>query len=137
MLDLDLADTEPSAGGQHRNETVQFTVEPHLAKHLGAIALHPAIMVVQTDPGYPADQPVEDPAGADLVPGIVAGALPTADHVAAGVQGRQETRNLVRIVLQVGVHRKDDVAAGRAEASREGRRLAEVPAKAQAMDIRM
>ena len=72
MIDRDFADAEAARRGQHRDEAVQFAVEPHLAKHLGAIALHAAIVVVQFHAGEPADQPVEDAAGQDFVPGIVA-----------------------------------------------------------------
>ena len=46
----------------------------------------------------------------------------------------EEARNLGGIVLQVGVERHDDVAAGRGEAGRQRGRLAEVAAKADAVD---
>src|SRR5262249_34655589 len=39
-----------------------------------------------------------------------------------------------RVVLEVGVHGEDDVAVGRPEAGRQGRRLAEVPPEADAAD---
>ena len=79
---------------------------------------------------------VEDAAGQDLVPGIVADALPAADDVVAIGDGAEKTGNLGGIVLQVGVEGQDHVAAGRVEAGGQGRRLAEVAAKADAVHLR-
>ena len=67
---------------QHGDEAVQLAVEADLAKHFAAIALHAAVVVVQLAAGQGADHPVEDPAGADLVPGVVPRLLPAADDVA-------------------------------------------------------
>ena len=49
----------------------------------------------------------------------------------------QETGDLVRVVLQVGVERHHQLAAGRGEAGAQGRRLAEVAAKADAAHPRV
>ena len=38
-----------AGGGQHRDEAVQFAVEPDLAKDLGPVALHAAVVIVQLD----------------------------------------------------------------------------------------
>ena len=55
MVDLDLADAEAAGRRQHRDEAVQLAVEPDFAEHLGAVALHAAVVVVQLDAGQPAD----------------------------------------------------------------------------------
>src|SRR5207244_3165270 len=81
MVDLDLADTEAAGLGQDGDEAVQLAVEPDLAKDLGAIAFHAAVVVVQVDAGQPADHPVEHPAGQDLVPGVAADSFPPRNHI--------------------------------------------------------
>src|ERR1051325_4757886 len=90
MRDGEFADLEPAGGGEHGDEAVQFAVQPNLAQHLGAIALHAAVVVVQPNPGESAHQPVEQSARPNLVPGIEPGFLPTADHVEAFVELAQE-----------------------------------------------
>ena len=75
--------------------------------------------------------------GQDLVPRIVADLLPAADAVEPFVDLGQEAGDLARVVLQVGVERDDQVAAGGVEAGREGGRLAEIAAEADAADARI
>ena len=129
MANLDLADPEAPGVRQHRNEPVQLTVDADLTQHLAAIELETAIVVVQAAAGQAADHPVEDAAGIDLVPGIVAGLLPAADHVVPFLELGQEARNLGRVVLEVAVEREYQFAPGGLEPGREGRRLAEIAAE--------
>ena len=74
---------DPKASGvrQDRDETVQLAVNADLAQHLAAVKLEPAIVIVQAAAAHAADHPVEDTAGINLVPGIVAGLLPAADDI--------------------------------------------------------
>ena len=137
MVDDDFADAVSAAGGQHGHEAVQLAVEPHFAQHLAAVALHAAVVVVQFHARQAADHGVEDPRRQDLVPGIVADLLPAADDVEIVFHGGQEPRDLVRIVLQVGVERHDHLAADQGEAGAQGGRLAEVAAEANAADLRI
>src|SRR5262249_5948140 len=138
MIDLNLADAIAACSRQHRNEAVQLAVEPYFLEHFSAIALHAAVVIVQPDAGQPADHQVENSTGPDLVPGIVAHALPAADHVkytgpafirtcllvslsrchlvSCPLQRGQKTRYLGRIVLQVCVEGHDQVTLGRMEA---------------------
>ena len=110
VADLDLADAEAPGMRQDRNETVQLAIDADLPQHLAAVELEPAIVVVQAAAGQAADHPVEDAAGIDLVPGVVPGLLPAADHVVALVELGQEARDLGRVVLKVAVEREDQVA---------------------------
>ena len=41
-----LADAKATGGGQYRDKAVHFTIQPDLAQHLAAVALHAAIDVV-------------------------------------------------------------------------------------------
>ena len=87
---------KPRACARTGNEPVQLAVDPDLLQHLAPVKLEPAIVVVQAAAGHAADHPVEDPAGIDLVPGIVAGLLPAADHIVALFELGQEPGNLGR-----------------------------------------
>ena len=62
--------------------------------------------------------------------------LPARDQVPAGIQRLNEARDLVGVVLQVGVHRDDDVARARADADHQRRRLAEIAPQPDRLDRR-
>src|SRR5262249_16878390 len=106
MIDLDLADAITARRRQHWDEAMQLAVKPHFLEYVGAIDFHAAVVIVQPHAGQPTDHSVENAARADLVPGIMADAFPTADHVifagppfigmfvVAVIQGRQKPRNL-------------------------------------------
>src|SRR5262249_38839382 len=140
VVDLDLTDAEAAGGGEDGDEAVQLAVELDLAKDLGAVALHAAVVIVQLDISQPAHHAVEDPAGEDLVPGVTPDPLPPGDDVerlavlAALIESGEEARDLRRVVLEVGVEREDDLTPGGTEARRQGRGLAEVSAEAQTVD---
>ena len=137
MMDLDLADAKAAGMSQHRHEPVQLAVDVHLANHLGAVELEPAVVVVEPAAGQAADHPVEDPAGEHLVPRIVTGLLPAADHVGPLVEPAQEAGDLGRVVLEVGVEREDPVAPRCLESRRQRGRLAEVAAEPDRADPRI
>src|SRR5262249_15486995 len=112
-------------------------IETDLAEDLRSVALHAAVVVVQPDARETADEPVEDPARQHLVPRIITFALPTADDVVLGGEGIQKAGDLGRVILQVGVHGEDGIAASVGETGGEGGRLAEVAAKADAAHARV
>src|SRR6516164_3400977 len=118
MVDGDLPDPESACRRQNRNETVQLTIETDFPEYSRPITLHAAVVIVQLDPRPPAHQPVEDSAGKDLVPRIVADLLPAADHVLAQGEGVQKAWNLGRVVLQVCIEREDDIAVSSVKAGR-------------------
>ena len=133
----DLGDLEASLVGQDGDEAVELAVERDLVEDLAAIGLEAAVVVVELAAGQAADEPVEDPAGADLVPGVVPGPLPAADDVVPFVELGQEPGDLGRVVLEVAVEGEDDRALRRPEARRERRGLAEVAAEPDAPDPRV
>src|SRR4029077_8162882 len=108
---------------QDRNEPVQLTVDADLPQDLAAVELESAVVIVEPAARQAADDPVENPAGIDLVPGVVASLLPAADHVEAPFELDQEARDLGRVVLEVAVECEDQVAASGLEGGREGSRL--------------
>ena len=67
-----------------------------------------------------------DPPHHEVVDALLA---PARHHVVALFQLFQEVRNLVRIVLQIAVHRQDEIARRMIESSRQRRRLSEIAAQ--------
>src|SRR5579871_3783559 len=126
MLDYDLADREAAGGGKDGDEAVQFSIKPHFAENLGTVPLHPAIVIVQAHTGDRAHEGVKNPAGPNLVPGIVANSLPTTHDIEPAAQLGDEGWDFLGIILQIGVHGKDEIAPRRMHAGRQSGRLAEV-----------
>ena len=70
--------------------------------------------------------------GVALDEAVVALDAPPGREVEPAVEGAQQLRDLLRLVLAVGIHEHDDVAAGALEAGLQRGRLPVVPAQAQA-----
>ena len=68
------------------------------------------------------------------MPRIVPHLLPTADHVQIVAELIEEAGNLGRIILQISIHRDDDVAGGHGEPGCQPLRFPEVAAMAQSND---
>ena len=92
---------------------MEFAEQANRLGDFAAIALEPTVVIVQLDAAEATEHAIEDAAGQHFVPRVMANGFPTADQVVAFVDLFQEPRNLVGIVLQVGVHREDDVALSR------------------------
>ena len=137
MADLDLAHAKSAGVRQHRDETMQLAVDADLAQHLAAVELEAAVVVVQAAAGERAHQPVEYPAGINLVPGVVAGLLPAADDVIALFEPVEKPRDLGRIVLKVAVQGEDQVAPGCLKRGRERGGLAEVATESDCAHARV
>src|SRR5262245_9973963 len=137
MLNDNLTDFEAARCGEHRDEAVEFTVKSNLAKNFRLVAFHAAVMVVQLDAGQPPHQCVEDSARQDFMPGIMPRLLPAADHVKTRLHGLEKIRDFGRIILQISIERDEDFALRRSETRRQRRRLAEIPAQADAVYVAM
>ena len=113
-----LGDARARPLGVDRDEPVHLAVEAHRLEDLAAVGLERAAVVVQAQPADAADQPVGDArrqlAGERRVLAVLA---PAGDDVVALLELVEQARDVGRIVLEVGVHRDDDVAA-RARRSR-------------------
>ena len=81
MLHRQFGHAKAAGVGQHRNEAVQFAVQPHFPGDFRPENLQSAIVIVQLESGERADQPVEDFAGIDFVPRIEPAFLPAVDDV--------------------------------------------------------
>jgi len=98
----------------------------HAPQDLGAAGPEGAADVGDRLVGQPVAHAVGEARGDPPQPGVLAASAHAADHVPAVLQAGEETGDVRRVVLQVGVESDDDVAAGEAAAGGERRRLARV-----------
>ena len=128
MVDDLLTDLfEPGIFGQNRNKPVHLSVDLDAFDHLFAVGLEHAVEVVQLDSRSQPGRSVEKFAGQCFPDRIVAPFFPAAHQIVAFFGDHSvEFRNLVRRVLQVGVHRDYDIALCRFESAVEPRRFAVV-----------
>ena len=107
---------------------MQFSVDLDLSEHFTAINLEAAIVIMKAAARQTAYSPVENPARPDLVPRVVTPPLPTAHDIErTALDGVEESRYLGWIVLEVGIKRQNQSAAGGVESGCERRGLAEIP----------
>ena len=130
MADVDL-DHRGAAG---EDERLRELLPPDRAEHgrddLPAVGVERAAEIGDVDAREPAQHPVDQARGQRAAPGVVPGGPPAARHVVARVDRGDELRDVLREVLEVAVHRHDDLAAGPAEAGVHRGVLAEVPLEA-------
>ena len=84
-----------------------------------------------------AEHAVDQSRGQRAPPGVAAGRAPAARDVGAGLDRGDEPRDVLGLVLEVAVHRHDDVAARAREPGVHRRVLAEVPLEADGVDARV
>ena len=122
---------------------MHLAVEPDTLDHFAAVGFERAAVIVEWDAGGTAHQPVGDHGGHTAREvGVVTVLAPTADHVVALGHLVQQERDADRVVLQVGVHGDDHIAARVVETGGEGRSLSEIapegddaPARIAAVDL--
>src|SRR5262249_15710829 len=119
------------------DKAMQLAIQPYFAEDRGAITFHATVMIVQPHPCQPADREIEDAARDDLVPRIVAHALPAADHVEAVVHACEGARDFMPIALQVRIESQDNVAARGPKTRRQCRCFAEIATETDAAHLRM
>src|SRR6266540_5593500 len=101
-----------------RDEAVHLAVEAHLAEDRGPERLEAAAEVLELEPRHPADEPVRERGrDAPQEEPVLPVAPPPGDEVEVLAQEPpHEARDVLRVVLEVAVHRHDDVAARRVDA---------------------
>src|SRR6266511_1123343 len=100
------------------DEAMHLAIEPHLAEHRRPERLEAAAEILEREPGHPPDEPVRERRGdaAEEEP-VLAVAAPARDEVEVlAQQPPHEPRDVGRVVLEVAVHRDDDVPAGGVDA---------------------
>ena len=116
---------------------MHLAIEPHLAQHVGAERFQAAAQVVEGQAGDAPDQPVGELrrqlAQPEAVLPLVA---PAGDDVEVfRQQALHQARDVARVVLQVAVHRDDDVAGGGVDAGLHRGGLAEVARELHHADV--
>ena len=137
VVDHLLADlVEAGLLGQVGDVAVHLAIDLNVLDHLLSVGLQSAVEVVEVgDATDLARRGVEEFGGNGLRQGVVALLLPARDEVVALLGDHlEEGRYLVGRVLEVGVHRDDDAALRLLETAVEGRALAVVAAKLDALD---
>ena len=109
---------------------MQLAVQTDLVEHLAAVRLEAAVVIVQPHAGDSSDQAVEDSTRERLVPRVMTNRLPPADDVVPLGDRRQKARDLLRMILEIGVERQHDLARCFAETGGQRRRLAEIASQA-------
>ena len=122
MLDDLLADPlESGLFGQNRDITVHLAIDFDRLDHPTAIGLQSAIEIMQPDSRNGAGRPVEKLARPPLPGRVVALLFPARHQIVPFVEDHTpQSRNLVRRVLQVGVHRENHLAARFSETAIQG-----------------
>ena len=84
-----------------------------------------------------AEHPVDEPGRQGPAPGIFPAAPPPARHVAPGLDGGDELGEIGRRVLEICVHRDDDVPSSPHQPGVHGRMLTEIPLEPDTADVRI
>src|SRR5262245_31804786 len=137
MCDGNLGDAEAALMREDGDEAMQLAVELDVVEQLAAVRLEAAVDVVQLDASGRADHAVEDARRKRLGPRVQARILPPGNEIVAFVELLEEAPDLRRIVLQIGVHREDDLATRHLESGDECGRLAKVAPETDDVDSRI
>jgi hypothetical protein len=126
MLDGDFADSESGSSSKDRNEAMPFSIKVYRLGSGPSISFVAAVMIVQMDARFSTDHPIEDAARKHFVPGIVPDLLPSTDYIVAFREFLEKLGYLNRIVLQVRVKSKDDIACRPGKTGRQCGCLAKI-----------
>ncbi len=81
VIHSDFADSVSVGGGQDRDKPMHFAVQFDVIKNLSPVDLEATVVIVEFDPGQPADQFVEHFRRQGFADRIVANFFPTADQI--------------------------------------------------------
>jgi hypothetical protein len=127
IRDGDLADAGSIPGGERGDEAVHLAVEGNVLDNFTAIRLEGRAEVVDIDATERRHEHIRgargDAAQEEVVSTLCA---PAADDIVSLFQLREEVGDLLRVVLEVTVHRQDEVSLGVIEAGCKSGGLTEV-----------
>src|SRR6185312_6310399 len=131
MLDLDFRYAIPAPVGHYRHETMELTVQLHMAifDYFTPVGFEAIIDVMQVNARHLADHAIEYARRKGFRDRIKTGVFPTRNQVISFIEFRQKIWNLFRVILQVAIHSKNDRAATVTESSYKRRRFAKIFAK--------
>ena len=114
---------------------MQLAVEVEALDGFGTVGFEAAVEVVDLDPGCGGGRPVEHSGRECLAEWVLAQLLPSRDAVVAFIQLFDEFGDLGRFVLEVCIHRDDDLAFDCCKARSECCGLPLIAAEAQGGDV--
>ena len=137
VADVDLDDRGAAGEDQRLRELLLADRAEHRGDGAAPVGVEGAAEVGDRHAGEAAQHPVDQARGKRAAPGVVArGAAAARDVGPVGERG-DEPRDVLGLVLEVAVHRHDDLAAGAREAGVHRRVLAEVALEADGADARV
>ena len=137
MADVDLGHRRAAGEDERLRELLPADRAEH-RRHDGApVGVERAAEVGDVDLREPAQHAVDQARRQRAAPGVVPRRAPSARDVEAAVDGCDELRDVLRQVLEVAVHRHDDVAARPAQPRVHRGVLAEVPLEADRVNARV
>src|SRR5690606_22969984 len=109
---------------------MHLAVKAHILKHVAAVGLERAPIVVEPYTRNPRDQPVGDDGRETAMERVPAAHAPAAHHIEALVELLEQAWDVARVVLEIPVDRHDDIPSGVVDAGGERGSLTDVPAEA-------
>ena len=136
VLDVDLGHGRAAGEDERLRELLPADRAEHRLDGGAAVGVERAAEVGDLDAGEAAQHPVDQAARQRPAPRVVPRGAAAARDVVAGLDRLDEPRDVLRLVLEVAVHRHDDLAARAREAGVHRRVLAEVALEADGVDAR-
>jgi hypothetical protein len=135
--DVDLDDARAAGEDQRLRELLLADRAQHRLDSAAAVRVERAAEVVDVDVREAAEHAVDQPARQRAPPRVMTAQAPAARDVGAALDCGHELGNVLRRVLEVSVHRHDDVAACTGHARVHRGMLAEVALEADDTDARV
>src|SRR5215207_4821024 len=130
MRDVDLDDARAAGQDERLGELLPADHAEHRLHGAPPVRVEGAAEVGDRDASEAPQHAVDQARRQRPAPRVVPRSPPPARHVGARLDCRHQLRDVLRRVLEVAVHRHDDLAAGACEPGVHGRVLPEVPLEA-------
>ena len=137
MADVDLDHGRAAREDERLRELLPADRAEHRLHGAAPVRVERAAEVADAHAGEAAQHPVDQRRRERPPPRVASYGTASAGDVRAGVDGGEELRDVLGLVLEVTVHRDEDVAAGAREAGVHRRMLAEVAREADGADARI
>lgn len=136
MIDRLLADFRTVPLRINGQEPVHLSVEAHPFDHFGPVSFERTPEVVQLHAGNGRDKAVGQNAGQVALQRIVFAVLaPAGTNIVALFNPGQQLRQIRRIVLQIAIHRNNDIARSKIETGHHGGGLSEIAPEMHDLDM--
>jgi hypothetical protein len=137
MIDTNFGNAKSACMSQHRNESVQLSVDTHFSGDFCAKEFKTAVVVMQAKARRASDHPVEDSAGVHFVPWVESALFPAVDNIETGMNLFVQTAEFGRVILKVSVEHEDEAACRGGHAGSKCGSFAKIAAKTNSGDFRV